>query len=166
MNRKERMKKVFAYLRDQGYIHTQKDLANAIGSTPPNISKMLKGDPLVLTDSICVRIQKTFKMISADWLISGEGEMVVANSNKITTEQLQVPDYSSLINATISAKDETIASLKRELEAKDALIKLLKQQVSDLDFALSAFTGKSTTDYPFPCGIAEDSNRRANKKNI
>lgn len=186
MDRKERIKKVFSYLRDSGYIHTQKDLAAAIGSTPPNISKMLKGDTSVLTDSICVRIQKAFKMISANWLISGVGEMVVTNNNKIATEQIPMPDYSSLMNATIAAmdstiaslkreltdkelstkamldaKDEAIASLKRELESKDTLVKSLRQQISDLSFALSALKEKSTSGYPFtPMGVAEDGNKK------
>jgi len=190
MDRKERIKKVFAYLRDSGYIHTQKDLAAAIGSTPPNVSKMLKGDPSVLTDRICVRIQKTFKIISAEWLISGAGEMIVAtnnnNSNSAATQQPSLPDYSSLMNATIAAmdstiaslkrelaekeastktildaKEETIASLMRELDTKDVLIRSLRQQVSDLSFALSALKEKSTSGYPFtPMGVAEDGNKK------
>ena len=162
MDRKERMKEAFNYLRSHGIIHTQKDLADAIGSTTPNISKMLKGDPKVLTDSICVRIQKHFKMISAEWLISGEGEMIVAtDNNNMATEQMSLPDYSSLMNATIAAKDETIASLKRELDAKDMLISSLMQQVNDLGFAISALKEKSTSGYPFtPMGVAEDGNKK------
>ena len=163
MDRTERMNKVFDYLRNQGHIHTRKDLAEAIGSTTSNISKMLKGDPKVLTDNMCRRIQKNFKEISADWLISGEGKMIVAtNNNKTATNQIPLPDYSSLMNATIAAKDEAIASLKRELEAKDMLVSSLMRQVNDLSFALK---GKSTSGYPFPLGVAEEDSIAANKKN-
>lgn len=165
MDRKERMNKVFDYLQSQGLVHTQKDFAKRLESTGPNISKMLKGDPKVLTDSMCRRIQKNFKMISADWLISGEGEMIVAtNNNKTATNQIPLPDYSSLMNATIAAKDEAIASLKRELEAKDMLVSSLMRQVNDLSFALSALKGKSTSGYPsFPLGVAEEDSIAANK---
>lgn len=181
MERRERINKVFDYLLSQGLVHTQKDFAKRLESTGPNISKMLKGDPKVLTDSMCRRIQKNFKMISADWLISGEGSMVIIDSNNITTEQPPLPDYSSLVNATIAAmdstiaslkreiadkditgkaaleaKDEAIASLKRELTTKDALIKTLRQQVSDLSFALSALKEKSISGYPFTTGVADD----------
>ena len=180
MERRERINEVFAYLQSQGLVHTQKDFAKRLESTGPNISKMLKGDPKVLTDSMCRRIQKNFKMISADWLISGEGKMV-ADSNNVATEQPSLPDYSSLMNAAIAAKDETIASLKRELAdkditskaaleakdetiaslkreltTKDALIKTLRQQVSDLSFALSALKEKSISGYPFTMGVADD----------
>ena len=169
MDKKERINEAFYYLRSHGYIHTQKDLADAIGSTPPNISKMRKGNPKVLTDSVCQRIQNKFKMINANWLISGEGEMIVAtNSNKTATEQISLPDYSSLMNATIAAmddtisslkrelssrddsskamlkaKDEIIESLKRELNAKEVLVTSLRQQVSDLGYALSALKEKA-----------------------
>ena len=164
MDRKERMNKVFDYLRNQGLIHTRKDLAEAIGSTTSNISKMLKGDPKVLTDNMCRRIRKNFKEISADWLISGEGEMIIAtNNNKTATNQIPLPDYSSLMNATIAAKDDAIASLKRELEAKDMLVSSLMRQVNDLSFALSELKEKSTTGYPYILGVAEDGNIAANK---
>ena len=189
MDKQERINEVFNYLRSHGIIHTQKDLAAAIGSTPQNISKILKGDPKVLTDSICVRIQKTFKMISADWLITGDGEMVIAtDNNKTTTEQMPLPDYSSLVNAAIAAKDETIsslkrelvsneesakemleakneiiASLKRELNTKNALVKALEQQISSLSFEISTLKEKRTGGYPFAMGVAEDGNITATK---
>lgn len=188
MSKQERIKAVFDYLHSHGCIHTQKDLAAAIGSTPPNISKMLKGDPKVLTDNICRRIHKEFKMISADWLIDGTGEMVIIDSNSVATDHMPVPDYSSLINATIAAmdstiaslkreiaskdaslkavleaKDEAIASMKRELETKDALVKSLRQQVSDLNFTLSELKEKSKSSYQFPLGIAEDGSSIARK---
>ena len=132
MERKERINQVFKYLRDHGYIHNQRDLADAIGSTSPNISKMLNGDPKVLTDNICRRIQENLNIISAEWLINGTGEMVIKDKSNLATEQIPVPDYSSLINATLAAKDETIASLKRELELKDEIVTVLKRQLSEV----------------------------------
>lgn len=174
------MKMAFAYLRGHGYIHTQEDLAAAIGSTPANVSKALKGNPRFLTDNFCRRIQKNIKIISAEWLISGAGEMLVKNSNDLATDQMPAPDYSSLVNATIAAmdstiaslkrelagkdvsnkaalqaKDETIASLNRELEAKDVLIASLRQQVSDLGYTLSVLKEKNINGYPFTMGVAE-----------
>ena len=132
MERKERINQVFTYLQDHGRIRTHKDLADAIGSTSPNISKMLKGDPRVLTDNICRRIHEKFKFISDKWLINGTGEMVIKDKSNLATEQIPVPDYSSLINATLAAKDETIASLKRELELKDEIVTVLKRQLSEV----------------------------------
>lgn len=155
MDKKERMNAAFNYLRDHGYLHTQKDMADAIGSTAPNVSRMLKGDPKVLTDNICVRVQRSYGCISANWLMHGEGEMLVAE------EPTEHDD------PTLVAKNETIATLKAQLKDKDALladkdgriadkqalIDNLQEQVADLRRQLAACRSKELmSDLPFKFG--------------
>ena len=155
MDKKERMNAAFNYLRDHGYLHTQKDMADAIGSTAPNVSRMLKGDPKVLTDNICVRVQRSYGCISANWLMHGEGEMLVVDE---PTEQG---------DPTLAAKNETIATLKAQLKDKDALladkdgriadkqalIDNLQEQVADLRRQLAAYRSKELMgDLPFKLG--------------
>ena len=155
MDKKERMNAAFNYLRDHGYLHTQKDMADAIGSTAPNVSRMLKGDPKVLTDNICVRVQRSYGCISANWLMHGEGEMLVVDE---PTEQG---------DPTLAAKNETIATLKAQLKDKDALladkdgriadkqalIDNLQEQVADLRRQLAAYRSKEMMgDLPFKLG--------------
>ena len=182
------MSAAFHYLRDNGYLHTQKDMAAAIESTPPNISRMLAGDPRVLTDNICVRVQRAYPVISANWLIHGEGEMVITDNN--TERQMMMPDPSSVTNAIIASKDETIAekdarieslkrelakteeSAKRELAEKDAriadkqtMIVKLEEQVDELKHRLSVYQSKELLgDYPFKMGTADDGERPRVKK--
>ena len=151
--KKERVNAVFNFLREHGHLHTQKDMAEAIGSTPPNISRMLAGDAKVLTDNICVRIQRAYPIISANWLIHGDGDMLIMNNN--TERQMMMPDPSSVTNAIIASKDETIESLKRELAKaeesakrelaekdarladKDAMILNLQGQLRDKDATIA-----------------------------
>lgn len=155
MDKKERMNAAFNYLRDHGYLHTQKDMADAIGSTAPNVSRMLKGDPKVLTDNICVRVQRSYGCISANWLMHGEGEMLVVEE---PTEQG---------DPTLAAKNETIATLKAQLKDKDALladkdgriadkqalIDNLQEQVADLKRQLAVYRSKELMgDLPFKLG--------------
>lgn len=155
MDKKERMNAAFNYLRDHGYLHTQKDMADAIGSTAPNVSRMLKGDPKVLTDNICVRVQRSYGCISANWLMHGEGEMLVVDE---PTEQG---------DPTLAAKNETIATLRAQLKDKDALladkdgriadkqalIDNLQEQVADLRRQLAAYRSKELMgDLPFKLG--------------
>lgn len=149
------MNAAFNYLRDHGYLHTQKDMADAIGSTAPNVSRMLKGDPKVLTDNICVRVQRSYGCISANWLMHGEGDMLVVDE---PTEQG---------DPTLAAKNETIATLKAQLKDKDALladkdgriadkqalIDNLQEQVADLRRQLTAYRSKELIgDLPFKIG--------------
>ncbi len=149
------MNAAFNYLRDHGYLHTQKDMADAIGSTAPNVSRMLKGDPKVLTDNICVRVQRSYGCISANWLMHGEGEMLV------------VDEPTGQGDPTLAAKNETIATLKAQLKDKDALladkdgriadkqalIDNLQEQVADLRRQLAAYRSKELMgDLPFKLG--------------
>ncbi len=151
------MNAAFNYLRDHGYLHTQKDMADAIGSTAPNVSRMLKGDPKVLTDNICVRVQRSYGCISANWLMHGEGEMLV----------VEEPTEQGDAKGTLAAKNETIATLKAQLKDKDALladkdgriadkqalIDNLQEQVADLRRQLAAYRSKELMgDLPFKLG--------------
>jgi plasmid maintenance system antidote protein VapI len=157
MDKKERMNAAFNYLRDHGYLHTQKDMADAIGSTAPNVSRMLKGDPKVLTDNICVRVQRSYGCISANWLMHGEGEMLV----------VEEPTEQGDAKGTIAAKNEIIATLRAQLKDKDALladkdgriadkqalIDNLQEQVADLRRQLAAYRSKELMgDLPFKLG--------------
>lgn len=184
--KKERVNAAFNFLREHGYLHTQKDMAEAIGSTPPNISRMLAGDAKVLTDNICVRIQRAYPIISANWLIHGDGDMLIMDNN--TERQMMMPDPSSVTNAIIASKDETIAEKDARIEAikatiaekdarladKDAMILNLQGQLRDKDATisdreativdlrhqLSAYQSKDMLEkYPFQMGAADEGDR-------
>ena len=56
VGKKERIKKIFEYLKSIGRIHTQTDFAKAIGSTQATVSNMLSGEEKYVTDSLFRRI--------------------------------------------------------------------------------------------------------------
>jgi len=156
------MNAAFNYLRDHGYLHTQKDMADAIGSTAPNVSRMLKGDPKVLTDNICVRVQRSYGCISANWLMHGEGEMLIAEeptghndptlaakNETIATLKAQLRDK----DATIASKDALLADKDGRIADKQALIDNLQEQVADLKRQLAVYRSKELMgDLPFKFG--------------
>lgn len=76
LTRAERLNEAFNYLRFKGLIKTQKDLAEAIGATAPNVSSALKGDEKFLTDSFIARFSEVFGEVSSHWLLTGEGDML------------------------------------------------------------------------------------------
>ena len=138
--KKERVNAAFNFLREHGYLHTQKDMAEAIGSTPPNISRMLAGDAKVLTDNICVRIQRAYPIISANWLIHGDGDMLIMDNN--TERQMMMPDPSSVTNAIIASKDETIAEKDARIEAIKATIAEKDARIADKDAIILNLQGQ------------------------
>lgn len=78
-DRAKRLNEAFNYLRYSGLVATQKDVSDALGSSPSNISKALKGDERVLTDNFIVRFSEAFSEISSHWLLTGEGDMLASH---------------------------------------------------------------------------------------
>ena len=169
MDKKDRFGQAYNHLRSLGLVHTQKDLADALESTGPNISRALKGDPKVLTDNLCLRLTRAFDIISYDWLIDEKGSMLAKSETKEMPVASAMPDQSSMINAMLAAKDEAICALKselaradkqiaamqRQLDDKDEIIALLKAKVVNLD-SLVAKSQANLLKYPFPIGVADD----------
>lgn len=132
------------YLRANGFIHSQKDLADRIGSTATTISRNKHGLVGRTDEETVAKFHAVFGHIINTAYLRGESDkMLIAdlspkekrnigvnfeNAAKSTTD---APTTSSLINAAIAAKDETIESLKRELSAKDDLIAALREQITD-----------------------------------
>lgn len=89
----------FQYLRGTGKIHSQKDLAIAMQTTPPNISSALKGDERVLTNKFLHRFNAAFDDIfNLEWLIDGDGKMLKSAKNEskatdfaMNEDQLLIP---------------------------------------------------------------------------
>lgn len=129
MNKKERFVKAYSYLRGEGIINTQQDVADAMQASRSNVSMAMRGDEKVLTEKFLIRFAAAYPgAFNINWLLTGEGDMLANQKN----ETVQPIDHSSLVNALLAAKDETIESQRRELEKSDKLIKSLMQQNADL----------------------------------
>lgn len=77
MEKKERFNEAFNYLKNKGIVHTQKDVAEKMGSTSPNVSSALKGVESVLTGSFLKRFNEAFgEIFDEQWLLTGDGDML------------------------------------------------------------------------------------------
>lgn len=126
MKKKERINQAFSYLKDNGLVHTQRDLAEKMGATAPNVSSALKGVDNVLTDNFLLRFNNAFGGIFNDnWLLTGEGSMLSA-SDPDSVSASSSTDLSSALN---KAMDE-IAAQRRITEKSqqqiDRLLSLLE----------------------------------------
>ncbi len=131
MDKKQRFCAAFDYLFEKGAIHSQKDLAEKMGASAPNVSHALKGVPAVLTDRFLVRFSTAFSIINTKWLLTGEGEMLnpsspaeprpqpepVATSADLTTILLkQVADQLTELGEMRRALRETTQRLAEATE--------------------------------------------------
>ena len=165
---KERFNEAYNELKWRHVIEKQEDLAALLGTSRPNISAALKGNPTVLTLKFLNRFYEKFKNIfSKEWLLKGEGDMLVDKKEEPTPPSSV--DFSSYINALLAKSDETIASLKREIAAKDDIIQAKDERIADLAqlaeerlhriAELRRYIDEnniSMTDHPFPIGAADD----------
>lgn len=94
MTKAGRLNEAFQYLRECGKVHSQKDLAQAMGATAPNVSSALKGVDKVLTEKFLRRFVEAFDdVVSYEWLLTGEGEMLKPKGENVEA----VDNYSDKI---------------------------------------------------------------------
>jgi transcriptional regulator with XRE-family HTH domain len=177
------------YLKRNKGIKTQNELAKRMGCSKDTITRIIKAYTPVTEDAITKFQTATGCIFNLQWL-RGESDVMMTEDLEVksvsspenTHQSALMPDYSSITNAMIAAKDDAIESLKRELvkteesakrelaakdetisalrsqlATKDELIKSLQQQVADLRAALALQQTKdSLGNYPFTVGVADN----------
>jgi transcriptional regulator with XRE-family HTH domain len=161
--RQKRLNEVYEHLRKFYGIHTQSDFANALRKSRNAITLALNGDEKYLTDKLFKNICEAYKgVFDLNYLLTGEGDLLTVEEdtrNDAIKETFGMIDQSSMVNALIAAKDETIASLRRELDAKNETIALQRSRIADLERQLAAARMSDIDNYPFSIGAAEDNKR-------
>lgn len=174
IGRQKRLHEAFEHLRKFFGIHTQTDFAEVLKYSRVYISSALNGNEKNLTDKLFTNICEAYPgVFNLNYLLTGEGSLLTTEEevHNEEYEKLYNPqpiDQSSLINATIAAKDESIASLKRELQTKNDLIQSLRDQLAAkdqliaeqkarlIDYRRIIDSHNGISDYPFPIGAAEN----------
>lgn len=172
----------FHELKRREVVKTQVQLAKMMKVNGDTITNIMHFYNEVSEDTIS-KLQKAAGGIFNIHFLRGESDVMLAqNAGDPAPAQI---DQSSLMNAAIAAKDETIESLKREiresketakdrilakdetiaalreqLEAKNTLIKSLQQQVENLQGQLAR---QHYSGYPYPTGVAEDAGKPTNQ---
>ena len=117
------------------------------------MSAAMNGKDSYLTKNLFMKVSAAFPgVFNLDYLLTGKGsllnEEIIHDDGLIQiTESI---DSSSLINAALAAKDETIATLRDQIATLNELISGLRDEITIL---------KSQSDrvnYHFPIGVADD----------
>ena len=169
VSREKRLHEVFEHLRKFFGIHTQTDFAVALKYSRVYISSALNGNEKNLTDKLFENICEPYPgVFDLNYLLTGEGSLLtieeeVKSEDIEKTYNPQPIDNSSLVNAVIAAKDETIATLQarivdleRTIADKEEIIKARDARIVTLERQLAAATTGDLSHYPFTIGAAED----------
>ncbi len=130
MERKDRLKAAFDFLRSHGKVHTQIDVANAIGASRSNVSSAFNGDGKCLTDRFLHRFNNAFNGIfNLDWLINGNGDMLLKSTTSMVSNGINEEErkfYQEQIqNLMNQVKDLT----ERNVRLEDVLLGFLKNDI-------------------------------------
>lgn len=187
--------RAFNYLLEEGYLEfgisksrlTKGELCSMMGIQPGLISNYTNGTKKVSVDTMNALARVSGGKLNVNYMLGKSEYMLLENvpddeilklnnpdrevMEKRKAEPLQ-PDFSSYINALLAKSDETIASLKRELAAKDEIIQAKDDRIADLTKLAEERMHRiaelrhvidahniSMTDYPFPIGAAERGER-------
>lgn len=150
------------YLKRQGIVSSQVELARLIGVNKDTITNILHYYTPVTEDVITKLQTATNNMFNLQWL---RGVSDVMLSQEATTashpEATTTPDgldMSSVINTIVAAKDGEIAALQREVATKDKLIASMERELALLRAQQSGNSKPENTypdDYPYSMGVAE-----------
>lgn len=151
-------------------VSSQLELAKKMGVDKNTISNIINCRTYVTEDMITKLQTVSGCIFNLQWL-RGESDVMFAKAVENGMEQTGKSnlDMSSMINALLASKDETIAEKDKRLEEKDALIaekdkrleeledhiKTLKQEMTYIQGSKNTAVS-SVEGYPFPTGVADD----------
>ncbi len=114
--------KMFDYLVSNKLIPNQTELARAAGLNEVSVSRILNGQVKSTKQETLWKVNVAFgNIFNPEWMRGESDVMLLADLTPVSTEQPTLPTTDPAA-ALLAAKDETIASLKRELAAKDDVI--------------------------------------------
>ena len=168
--RQKRLIEVYEHLRKYYGIHTKTGFAEALHYGRTSMSAAMNGDEKYLTDSLFKNICEAYPgVFNLNYLLTGEGSLLtieeeVHNEEHEKLYNPQPIDQSSLVNALLASKDETIDSLKsriadlqRTIADKEEIIKSRETRIAELERQLGAASTSDLSHYPFAIGAAEQS---------
>lgn len=146
MSKQERLKTAYQYLKSSGIVHTQKDVAEAMGASEPNVSSAFKGVEKVLTDKFLNRFARTYG-ISLDWLLTGRGEMIMDNgtsNNSNSGNITKIGNISGVTNSptTVNNNGGESADLMRVIEELKEQNKSQREQIQNLTDIIKNLTAR------------------------
>ena len=137
----EILKQMFDWIYANTEARNQADIARKSGVFEATISRALNGKVKKVKQETLRKINSAFgNVFNPAWLRGDSDIMLIeelqkANQPAVANTDISIspgsPDISSLVNAALTAKDETIASLHRELDAKDGIIATLREQLTE-----------------------------------
>ena len=174
--RAKRLDEVYKHLFAHFGITSQKHLAEVLKVQRTGLSSAFNGNVANLTDNLFKKICAAFPgVFNLNYLLTGEGDLLTLEEEVHNEEYEKLYnshpiDQSSLVNALLASKDETIDSLKsrivdlqRTIADKDEIIKARDARILELERRIAQSNADDLSKYPYTIGVAEERTNPQNK---
>lgn len=123
MDKQKNLSDAFNYLKLNGLVHTQKDVAEKMEAHQPNVSKAFSGNESYLTNSFLKRFNRAFgNIFNLDYLCTGCGELL-ANPEDIELDEPQ--------EEILKQKEKEIIFLRSQIEELRENNKFLRELIKN-----------------------------------
>ena len=143
----------------------QKDLAARIGVSEDTITRIMRDQTDVTDDFLCKFNEAFNNVFNYQWLRGEDNEPMLASELGKGNPHPSAPmiDNGSAINAALSAKDETIETLKarivdlqQTIADKIEIIKARDARILELERRIAQLNADDLSNYHFPIGAADE----------
>jgi phage repressor protein C with HTH and peptisase S24 domain len=136
MTDNNRFAELIEYFITNKIVRNQQEFVEKIGSDKATVSQ-IKNRKLPITNSMLDKIKNAFPNVSVNWLLTGEGEMLI-KKDFLDTETMEASDFVPLlpISAQAGSLNDFLVSVK------DSDCETIISPVKDIDFAIRV-TGDS-----------------------
>ena len=171
-----RVKQALNWLkRNKGIL--QKDIANKMGITETSFTRGMARIKEKNDEDFVITFHSVVSdFISLDYLLTGNGEMIL-QKEKADSTQNYVPSAMSPMEFTIivekavekavSSYKKTIEVLEEQLKDKKEIIKLQKQRIEELESKQQVYESQEILErHPFPIGVADAGNNNKEQAHV
>lgn len=131
-----RLKEVVGYIqyKYKDEYKTQTLIANKIEFTRNNLSSALKGDEKYLTEGLADKIVAAFPEISKDWLLTGNGSMLIPQIEEVVPEEEEEDEDDLVLFLRDERKgyDITLTDIYEKTRIPIKTLKEVQQGISEL----------------------------------
>lgn len=129
MNRHDRLKEAYDYLRYQHGIHTQMEMANALQITRSSFSAAMNGNEKYLTKSLFMKICAAFPgVFNLDYLLNGTGTLLAQQKETGLTPASPATDNLLELHASMLRH---VDDLRQDLHAELSEVQSLRHSLSE-----------------------------------
>ena len=147
MEKKERLKTAYDYLRNQGKVHTQSDVASIMNATRQNVSAAMSGKEAVLTNNFLRRFNSAFgDIFNTDWLLTGEGNMLKGVTNADSPRSTDTTTANLIPLLPIAARGGSLSDFASAVKNCDC--EFVVSPIKGADFAMPISGDSMAPEYP------------------